>query len=71
MRITSIETIRLEKFPNLIWVEVHTDEGLVGLGETFRGVQAVESQIHSICAPLLLGKSPLEIERLSKTLLRG
>ena len=71
MRITSIETIRLDKFPNLIWVEVHTDEGLVGLGETFRGVQAVESQIHSICAPLLLGKSPLEIERLSKTLLRG
>lgn len=71
MRITSIETIRLDKFPNLIWVEVHTDEGLVGLGETFRGVQAVESQIHAICAPLLLGKSPLEIERLSKTLLRG
>ena len=56
MRITALETIRLGEFPNLLWVEVHTDEGLVGLGETFRGAQAVEAQIHSMSAPLLLGK---------------
>ena len=71
MRITAIETIRVGEFPNLIWVEIHTDEGLIGLGETFRGAEAVESQIHSMCAPLLLGKNPLEIERISKVLLRG
>src|ERR1700754_908760 len=71
MRITALETIRLGEFPNLLWVEVHTDEGLVGLGETFRGAQAVEAQIHSMSAPLLLGKDPLTIERLSKTLLSG
>ena len=35
MKVTAIETIRLEEFPNLLWVEVETDEGLVGLGETF------------------------------------
>ncbi|HEY4069436.1 MAG TPA: mandelate racemase/muconate lactonizing enzyme family protein [Burkholderiaceae bacterium] len=71
MRITALETIRVEEFPNLLWVEVHTDEGLVGLGETFRGAQAVEAQIHSMAAPLLLGKEALTIERHSKTLLSG
>ena len=35
MKINKIETIRVTQFPNLIWVELHTDEGLVGLGETF------------------------------------
>ena len=33
MQITAIETIQLDEFPNLFWVHVHTDEGLVGLGE--------------------------------------
>ena len=35
MKITAVETILVEEFPNLTWVQVHTDEGLVGLGETF------------------------------------
>ena len=33
MKITGFETIWLEEFPNLCWVEVHTDEGLTGLGD--------------------------------------
>ena len=37
MRITAIETMQLDEFPNLLWVRVHTDEGLIGLGETFFG----------------------------------
>ena len=71
MRITAIETIRLKTQPNLIWVEVETDEGIVGLGETFRGAEAVEAYIHSISAPLICGQSPLDIERLHKLLSRG
>ena len=71
MRITAIETTRLREYPNLLWVELHTDEGLVGLGETFRGAEAVEAQIHSLSAPLVLGQDPTQIERLSKALLRG
>ena len=43
MKITQLETIRLGEFPNIIWVRLHTDEGLVGLGETFMGAQAVEA----------------------------
>ncbi|NDL64017.1 mandelate racemase/muconate lactonizing enzyme family protein [Acerihabitans arboris] len=71
MKITKIETFRLHEHANLLWVEVHTDEGQVGLGETFRGAEAVEAYIHAICAPMLLGKDPLQIERHNKTLLRG
>lgn len=71
MKITAIETTRVLEFPNLIWVELHTDDGLVGLGETFRGADAVETQIHTMSAPLLLGQDPRRIERHSKTLLRG
>ncbi|MFY9514477.1 MAG: mandelate racemase/muconate lactonizing enzyme family protein [Rubrivivax sp.] len=71
MQITAIETTRVREHANLIWVELHTDEGIVGLGETFRGAEAVEAYIHSMAAPLLLGKDPLEIARLQRTLLRG
>jgi len=69
MRISAIETIRLEEFPNLLWVQVHTDEGLVGLGETFFGPRAVEAYVHETAAPRLLGKDPLAIDRHSRTLL--
>ena len=31
MKITRIETIRLGDYPNLLFVGVHTDQGLVGL----------------------------------------
>ena len=42
MNITAVETIRLREFGNLIWERIHTDEGLVGLGETFMGASAVD-----------------------------
>ena len=37
MKVTKVETIWLEEFSNVIWVQIHTDEGLIGLGETFFG----------------------------------
>ena len=30
MKITAIETLRTTEFPNLLWVQVVTDEGLLG-----------------------------------------
>ncbi|MBT5917665.1 MAG: mandelate racemase/muconate lactonizing enzyme family protein, partial [Alphaproteobacteria bacterium] len=63
MKITEIETIYVDEFPNLLWVQVHTEDGLVGLGETFFGADAVEAHIHEYIAPYLLGKSALDIER--------
>ncbi len=62
MKITQIETLRLGEFPNIIWVRLHTDEGLVGLGETFMGAAAVEAYLHEWAAPKLLGQDPLAIE---------
>ena len=28
MKITEVQTLRLEEFPNVLWVLLHTDEGL-------------------------------------------
>ncbi len=62
MKVVKIETLRLKEFANLCWVRVHTDEGVVGLGETFMGAAAVEAYIHETVAPYLLGKDPLQID---------
>ena len=63
MQIKSIETIYLEEFPAIIWVQVKTDSGLIGLGETFFGPRAVAGCVHEMFAPMLIGKDPLAIER--------
>jgi L-alanine-DL-glutamate epimerase-like enolase superfamily enzyme len=68
MKITAVETIRLGEFPNLLWVHIHTDEGLIGLGETFFGPRAVEAQIHETVAPLLLDKPALQMDRHARAL---
>jgi galactonate dehydratase len=69
MKITQVETVRLGEFPNILWVRIHTDEGLVGLGETFMGAAAVEAYIHEWAAPKLLGKDPLAIEARGKDIM--
>ena len=33
MKITHIETIRVDEIPQIIWVNIHTDKGIIGLGE--------------------------------------
>jgi galactonate dehydratase len=63
MKVTDIETVRLDSFPNILWVRVHTDEGIIGLGETFYGSDAAEGHIHQTIAPYLVGKDPRNIER--------
>lgn len=68
MKITSLETIRIAERPNLIWVEVGTDEGITGLGETFFGAATVEAHVHEYIAPRVIGCDPLEIDRLSADL---
>jgi len=68
MKVSALETIQLGEFPNLVWVRIHTDEGLVGLGETFFGANTVAAYMHEIVAPYLLGKDPLQIDRHSRQL---
>ena len=69
MKITAIETIHNKNFSNLVWVKIHTDEGITGLGETFRNPKAIISYIHESCAPYLLGKDPLRINEHADNLL--
>ncbi len=68
MKITRLETIQSPTFPNCLWLQVHTDEGLVGLGETFFGPNTVAAYVHEQAAPYLLGKYPRAIERHYKVL---
>jgi galactonate dehydratase len=68
MKITALETIRVEEFGNLIFVRLHTDEGLIGLGETFMGPKAVEAYLHETVAPKVLGRDPLQIEAINAAL---
>jgi galactonate dehydratase len=63
MRVDALETVFVDEYPNLLWILVHTDEGQIGLGETFFGAAAVEAHVHEYIAPYLLGQNPLEIER--------
>ena len=66
MKITAVETVRLKSRPNLIWLLLHSDAGLTGLGETWFGAAAVEADIHERIAPLLLGEDPGGTERLQR-----
>src|SRR6516165_10040493 len=63
MKIVALETIRLPEHPCAVWVQIHTADGLVGLGETYHVPGAVEAVIHDYAAPLLLGQSAFDRER--------
>jgi L-alanine-DL-glutamate epimerase-like enolase superfamily enzyme len=71
MIITALETILVDSFPNLCYVRLYTDAGLIGLGETFFGPEAVAAHLHATAAPLLLGQDPFRIERHSHDLYAG
>jgi len=63
MKITAIETIRpAHLVPNLLLLRLHTDEGLVGHGETYYTPHAIEALIHDWMAQRLLGGDALAVE---------
>lgn len=68
MKIIEIRTIRPAIQPNLCFVEIRTDEGLVGLGESFYGASAVDAYLHDEAAPQLLGMTNPGPEAVSRLL---
>jgi galactonate dehydratase len=62
MMIQKLSTLRLEEFPNLLFVQIHTADGLTGLGETYFAAASVEAYLHEVAAPLLLGKDATDVE---------
>lgn len=61
MKITKIETI-VPLQSELIFVVVHTDEGIVGHGDTYYTSDAVRGYVHGLAAAMLLGRDPLAID---------
>lgn len=64
MKITAIESLQWPSYPRTLYVLVHTDEGLVGLGETVEKVPGSRGALHGTLAPLLLGQDAHDIEGL-------
>ena len=68
MKITAIETIKVSPYENLLWVNVVTDEGVIGLGEACKARDTVAAYIHEWCAPRLIGTDPLRIPERRRSL---
>ena len=71
MKITAVESIYLPRGINVhvgaityLWVRIHTDEGLIGLGESYPNAEAEAAIVHSRLAAVLLGRDPSAIDRL-------
>jgi galactonate dehydratase len=63
MKISKIETVTYTPQPNILWVRLYTDDGLIGLGETYYLPKATEAVVHNMIADFLLGQSPFDVER--------
>lgn len=68
MKLRGLETLRLKEHPNILWVRLHDEGGLIGLGETFFMAEAVESYLHEVVAPKLIGRDPLAIDAIARDL---
>lgn len=64
MKITKIESISFSKLPRLLFIRIHTDVGIIGVGETYDKVPGSRGALHGTLAPILLGNDPRDIERL-------
>jgi galactonate dehydratase len=70
VKITRLETLRVP--PSWVWLRLHTDEGLVGLGEPYleNHPDSVVAEVERL-APLLIGQDPLRIEELWRRMYAG
>jgi galactonate dehydratase len=63
MKITHLELLKVP--PSWVWLKIHTDEGLIGLGEPY-----LENHPDSVIAevrrlePVLIGRDPTQVEKL-------
>ena len=61
--------LRTAEFANVIWVRVHTDAGVIGLGETFYGAGAVELHIHDTLRSACSAAIPCRSRRIHREML--
>ena len=67
--VRAIETVRNPSWSNMLWVRIETEDGLVGLGETFRHAGPIERYVHEHVAPYLLGRDALAVNAHAHALL--
>jgi len=65
LKIIALETLRPSIQPNVLFVQLHSDSGLIGLGEAFFGSRAVEAYLHESAAEVLLGAEGPSPERVA------
>ena len=73
MQITNITTFVVgNPWKNWVFVKLHTDEGLVGLGEATGGLSTKpgEAEVHEL-ARFLIGEDPLHPERIWQKMYKG
>jgi galactonate dehydratase len=62
-KITAVETtIPVGIMPHLILLRIHTEDGLIGCGETYYTPHAIEALVHDWMAERLLGAEATDIE---------
>jgi galactonate dehydratase len=71
VKITAVETIYISRGVTVhwgpiqwLWVRIHTDAGLIGLGETYPFPEAESQVVEKRLAPMLIGRDPSCIDRL-------
>lgn len=68
MKISKVKTYVHDDFPNVFHVEIETDQGITGLGESYYFASSIAHFTQEFAAPQILGKNPLDREELSKSL---
>lgn len=69
MMITAVDTIQLARHPNFFFVEVHTDDGIVGLGQTADS-RRTAPVVQEFAEHFVVGRDPRDVERLWTDLFR-
>lgn len=68
MKISKVRTYAHDDFPNVFHVEIETDNGVIGLGESYYFASSIAHFTNEFAAPQILGKDPLQREEISKSL---
>ena len=68
MRIVALETLHPGIQPNVTIIVLHSEDGAMGLGETFFTPSAVEAYLHDVVAPALFALDWVTPERAAKHL---
>jgi len=68
MKITEIRTYRLDEFPAMLFLEIKTDSGIIGLSENCIGAVAIEAFVHESIAPRILGVDATNISLINEKL---